>query len=580
MKFVSPVLAALLRSALVRGDGAPAAVPPLADAATDGVDFDREFSPMPPASGVEFPAGWVRFMEQKAAYDEARENELNLLEGAPPLRNAQPTGAYKALVLLMRFADDDIDGQPSRKDIEEKYNKDSEMSNTEQIPMAQIDPGPGAGSVRDFWKMNSDGALDLTVYVTEWITMAHNTSYYASDAPGVGCDRNITLCVGGYGLSGTMFDDGVNEALVKFAALKQDDPDFWDQFDYKRNQNVTNLMSFGVIHSGYGAEYGGTPWINNKFRIWSKKGSGIGFHVPASTDAPAHTNPARRIHTYYIAPALYGWQKSRPFRIGPLCHEFGHALGLTQELYDISYQGEGLGYYDVMAWGFKGFTNGHRGEGCPSHLSAWTKVKMGWATPEVINATTINISGTYTIRAGENQVYEIGRGMFGERAGGKEYFLLENRQPIGFDSLLPPAMAGIAIYHIEENGEQTNPGYPGQNGTTEFPENGRHYMDAMVASDGKFALEEGTTKTVPLWSNSSDLSELAPGNNTWPSTDGYFKGTETHTGIRIYDFSASGLSMTFKVTLPTRAGSDSRHVSLTSGSTTALRGTAVGRKIS
>merc|ERR1711957_425342 len=97
-----------------------------------------------------------------------------------------------------------------------------------------------------------------------------------------------------------------------------------------------------------------------------------------------------------------------------------------------SYRGDGLGYYDFMAYGYKGFD---LQQAMPSQLSAWSKVKMGWATPEVINAATINESGTYTVRAGENHVLEIGKGMFIDQAtdkdksNGLEYFLVENRQP-------------------------------------------------------------------------------------------------------------------------------------------------------
>ena len=69
------------------------------------------------------------------------------------------------------------------------------------------------------------------------------------------------------------------------------------------------------------------------------------------------------------------------------------------------------------------------------------------------------------------------------------------------------------------------------------------------AADGKFLLEEGKDQgdEGDLWHAGSVLKELKPGQDAFPNTDSYRDGEVNPTGIRVYDFSDNGITMTFKV---------------------------------
>ena len=125
--------------------------------------------------------------------------------------------------------------------------------------------------------------------------------------------------------------------------------------------------------------------------------------------------------------------------IGVMCHEFGHNLG-APDFYDTDYgtggQYSGTGSWDCMAggsWNNSGKT--------PAHHNGFTKwFYYGWLTPITINsAATISMSNIE-----QNQVLYLYT-----TTTSNEYYLLENRQQIGFDASLPGH--GLIIYHADQN---------------------------------------------------------------------------------------------------------------------------------
>ena len=174
--------------------------------------------------------------------------------------------------------------------------------------------------------------------------------------------------------------------------------------------------------------------------------------------------------------------------------------------------------------------NGQRGgQGTPGHLSAWSKIDLGWITP-----TEITTDGTYRLAPQETtpQVFKISQGY-----QSNEYLLLENRQPIPQDfdeDFYEPG--GVMIYHVDENvgpvAFNEPGGHPDQAG---WPQNGNHYPVALLQRDGNYDLEKGNNNGDEGDIYSSPEHELSP-TSGFPNTDSYALGQVSSTGITITNF--------------------------------------------
>eukprot|EP00578_Thalassiosira_sp_NH16_P002060 CAMPEP_0181132974 /NCGR_PEP_ID=MMETSP1071-20121207/31284_1 /TAXON_ID=35127 /ORGANISM="Thalassiosira sp., Strain NH16" /LENGTH=1310 /DNA_ID=CAMNT_0023219349 /DNA_START=58 /DNA_END=3990 /DNA_ORIENTATION=+ len=415
------------------------------------------------------------------------------------------TGTFRNLVLLLRFSDHATRPLPSRDDVSRLYNSEDSHDNEDDD-----DDVVPTGSVRQVYLANSHGTFTIDTTVADWITLVHPESYYAD---------------GNHGF--TKFREAIIEGLDSL-----DDDDFdWTRYDVDENGALDGL---GVLHSGYGAEFGGTDCsgAENESRIWSHKGG-----LDWKTDAEGEEDVVE-VNRYYVSSALRNKCGSGIVRMGVICHELGHYLGLP-DLYDPTFDGTGLGAYDFMSqsWGWDGSGM------WPPNLSAWSRRMAGWATVE-----SIDVDGTYSLEATalNDRVYEIARGY---PTG--EYLLIENRQPRGYDSIME-GEGGLAIYHVDENSRQRKHGYPGMDG---WPANGEHYRVALLGADGRYDLERGTNQgdDGDLWHAGSAMAELSlgeeddGGGGVYPNTDSYRDGILGTTGIRIYGFSRSGDVMTFSV---------------------------------
>lgn len=413
---------------------------------------------------------------------------------------------FRNLVLLLRFSDQTSRTLPSQSDISKLYNSAAPTTSGKRADVAPT------GSVRQVYLENSYGQFKIETTVSEWITLPNTEEYYAA---------------GNHGF--TMLKEGIIYALNH---LESDSSFSYSEFDL---DNDGNLDGLGVLTSGYGAEFAGDDCdgAQNNYRIWSHKGSGLNW-----SSEEHHGNDPINVNRYYVSSALRGKCGSDIVRMGVICHELGHYLGLP-DLYDPNFVGAGIGAFDFMSqsWGFDGSGM------YPPFLSAWSKALVGWA-----NVVNITNDGTYDIEASwkSNVVYKLS---VGYPEG--EYLLIENRQPHSYDEKLP-GVGGLAIWHVDEKAKmQHNPGFPEMEETRTgfFPENSYHYQVALLAADGNYDLEVGKNQgdDGDLWSASSNRTVLTPGPNVFPNSDTYQGGFIEPTGIKIFNLSTSGEKMTFSV---------------------------------
>ena len=405
----------------------------------------------------------------------------------------------KNLVVLLRFSNHGPGGQnrtlPSNGDVD--------------VIMNQVGGDPTlapTGSVRDHYIEDSYNQLLIDSTVVGWLDVPNSESYYAN---------------GNSGLTSLTWDliiDGLNLAdpLVDFSQYDQDGDGWIDAITF--------------LHSGYGAEWGGTDQYGTFYtdRMWSHK-----WTIPTWTSAEGV-----RVGDYNISPGLWSTSGSSPGRIGVVCHELGHFFGMP-DLYDTDGSSQGIGNWCLMAagsWGFDG------SQYFPSHMSAWAKAKMGWLLPTPI------LPGSFVAAQVETNasVFRVDNGY-----PPGEYLLIENRQPTGFDLVIP--QGGLAIWHVDDakgsmgaNDPNTDEGYPGQAG---WPGNGRHYRSALLQADGAFDMEQGSNR-----GDGGDIyhgagaSQISPTTN--PDTDRYQGGSVVNNGNQITNIGLSSANVAFDYVNP------------------------------
>ena len=274
-----------------------------------------------------------------------------------------------------------------------------QMSDFENL-MNQIGyTGNGTGSVRDFFKESSYNNFDLIITLCGIYTAPQSESYYAGSDGTQNC-----------------------QALARWAAQQvAADPNI-NFADYDSDNNG-EVDGFHFIFAGRGQEAGG-----GSSTIWSHKWQ---FYPPV-------TKNGKSISVYSCSPELYN---SNITTIGVICHEMTHAFG-APDFYDTNYetggQYNGTGQWDIMAGGS---WNGSPGGNRPPHHNMYTKMQFGWVTPIVLSqpTTVINMPNS-----AQNPVaYRI------NTPTNNEYYLLENRQKVKFDTDVPGS--GLLIYHVHSS---------------------------------------------------------------------------------------------------------------------------------
>ncbi len=310
--------------------------------------------------------------------------------------------------------------------------------------------GEGTKSLYDYYLENSLGKLEVrgTVYANsssdaQWFTAPEPYSYYVGSSNGMGVYPHNT------------------QKLV---------------------EDIIDIIDPVVDFSKHDGDGDGV--VDGIFIIYAGRQASSQYPdkiYPHMWSIMAEKRDGKIICDYDILPE-YRYEPGDA-TIGPFCHEFGHILGAI-DLYDLDglsyfeYDGEksnGLGKWSIMANGTWGATK--RSGDTPSHFDAWHKIKLGWIEPIIITGDLKSVS-IPAIELEEGKIYK-----YVLESNPDEYFLIENRQQIGFDSKLPGA--GILIYHIDESATSNSYAW---SPFDETPNEG-HYKVALVQADGLWDLE-------------------------------------------------------------------------------------------
>jgi immune inhibitor A len=469
--------------------------------------------------------------------------KFNPTGGSIPALTTDAT--QKVLVLFVQFTDTPPGGPATRADLHEF---DDLLFGTTYDPPAYSAYAstnyPIDRTLKNYFEEATFGKVDIVTLnlpsSLSWLQSGHSYSYYCA-ADGVHDN--------GFG----PYPQNAQGLVIDAVKAADSQVDF---SQYARNGVVPNLF---VVHAGTGAEWSTDPSI-----IWSHS-----WDLSEGTGLNGYVADGVKINSYAMMPevggdttAYYQPTASGPYpaTVGVYAHEYGHVLGLPDQ-YDYGYESNGTGYFSLMAGG--SWNNWPEDEifygNSPSELDAWSKYRLGVLTPTKITSST-------TVTLPPSETNAVAYKMVVPGSGGKEYFLFENRQNIGFDEGLLDwytgptikSIHGLAVYHVDDTVFSRNYDRPNEaENWKEFRSVGwrkawtgeRHYAISILQADDRWDLEHGY--------NQADVGDLYPGsrnvravgNRTFPNTSSYYfwLGNEPkygYSGVTAKNITESGMQVT------------------------------------
>lgn len=262
--------------------------------------------------------------------------------------------------------------------------------------------------------VGADGLLNEAI--DAYVRLPNPITYYAN---------------GQYGYDMTSFPQN-NGGVVRDALQALENAGF----DFSPYANAIGGMVENLVVIFAGANYGYTGDANGSLEATAYRlaDAGLGGEFVSSG--------GQRFNNYTFCPELYGFGGIS--RVGLCAHEHGHSLGMY-DLYNTSWSTTGVGFMDLMGYGLYG---ADLSGSVPFQPGAVTKERLGWSLPSTLPASTYII-----MLDPAEQSDDIIRLYPRADPGSGEYFLLENRQPVGFDSGWEDAglCPGLLIWHVDRN---------------------------------------------------------------------------------------------------------------------------------
>jgi len=356
-------------------------------------------------------AQWLKTIPKNLHFSEGQKEILQQLRAvAPPdhvplFASNAAIGTTKVICALIQFPDRAF-----------TYTNNDFAQLMNQIGYVK---GAQQGSVRDFYRENSYGLVDMIVTVVGPYTARRNTVYYGENKGANAIDANVA------------------ELAKEAAAFAFNDPNVRPE-DYD-NDGDGYIDAFHFIFAGYGEESGGGDNC-----IWS--------HMSGYWPSLIFKN--KRLATYSCSSELRGRTGANITYSGVICHELCHVFG-APDYYDTDGEESGGLFYGTGSWDLMGDGNWNNNGATPAHINMFQKIIFGWVNP-------IELSSPQVVKDMPNSA-ETPFAYIIKTQNPNEYYVLENRQKVGFDGKIPGT--GLLIYHVNYNAQRfaentVNVGHP------------------------------------------------------------------------------------------------------------------------
>lgn len=337
------------------------------------------------------------------------------------------TGTKKGLLILAQFPD-------------KKFESSHNLALYKQIVNGQdySDASLGfRGSVRDYFHDQSDGQFDFDIDVVGPVTVSKNYAYY-----------------GGNNLYG---DDNHPEEMVAEACKLADATVNFKDYDWDGDGEVDQIF---VLYAGHGE----ASW-DDEDTIWPhawelKDGANITL-----------TLDGVRINSYACSCEL--GSDGKIDGIGTICHEFSHCFGLM-DMYDTSYSGN----FGMCSWSLMDSGSYNSNGFVPAEYTSFEKMSVGWKQP-------IEMTGDMEVK--NLKPYSDGGEAYilYNEANRNEFFLLENRQNVGWDAGLEDN--GLLAIHVDYDAGVW--AYNEVNTTVDTYSGNNHQRCTVIPADGVYDSE-------------------------------------------------------------------------------------------
>jgi len=320
-----------------------------------------------------------------------------------PLPNSPVIGERKVLVIMIDFPD------KTGTQTQNYYNN--------------LLFGSSQGSMKHYFNEVSYGLLTINggFAGAGWYRSANDMVWWGEDSFFGNDDAN-----------------GFIDRLAQEAVLLADaDVDF-SVYDVNSNNVLDpDELSIVIVHAG---DDQAETWVSTD--IWSHRWYiyGLGYWDNGSPLSDTFVDGVRV--SKHLDDYVGGYtMQAETSPMGTFAHEFGHDLGLP-DLYDTTYTSDGIGEWGLMAYGG---SLGSPAGSCPAHPCAWCKIQLGWINPTLVTNHLDNaqISQVETNPTAYLLPYSY------SSPEPLEYFLVENREKMGYDTYLPGS--GLLVWHVDES---------------------------------------------------------------------------------------------------------------------------------